>query len=169
MRRAVIGIIFNTDKNQVVMIKRRDVPVWVLPGGGIDFAESPEKAVIREVYEETGLKVHVERLVGEYSPINKLSRHTYVFECIPIQGILCVGPETREIGFYPIQELPKPFFFLHQDWLKDAIKMDPEVIKRPISNITYIELLKFFFKHPILVLRAFLSRLGYPINSRSAR
>jgi 8-oxo-dGTP diphosphatase len=35
---------------------------WILPGGGIDFGEDPVAAVVREVKEETGLKVHY---VGE--------------------------------------------------------------------------------------------------------
>jgi 8-oxo-dGTP diphosphatase len=30
--------------------------LWTLPGGGIDFGESPADAVVREVYEETGLR-----------------------------------------------------------------------------------------------------------------
>lgn len=32
---------------------------WTLPGGGIDFGEDPRAAVVREVYEETGLDVEV--------------------------------------------------------------------------------------------------------------
>ncbi len=37
---------------------------WTLPGGGIDFGEDPEDAVVREFREETGLNVKVEKLIG---------------------------------------------------------------------------------------------------------
>ncbi len=35
---------------------------WTLPGGGIEFGEHPEDAVIREVFEETGLKIRLTAL-----------------------------------------------------------------------------------------------------------
>lgn len=35
---------------------------WTLPGGGIDFGEAPHDAVVREVWEETGLEVTVDAI-----------------------------------------------------------------------------------------------------------
>lgn len=65
------AIVFNDDKSRVLMVKRRDVPVWVFPGGGIEPNEKPEDAAIRETEEESGYKVKVKRLVGIYKKPNK--------------------------------------------------------------------------------------------------
>jgi len=40
---------------------------WTLPGGGIEFGEQPEEAMVREVAEETGLTVEPEGLVNAHS------------------------------------------------------------------------------------------------------
>lgn len=44
-----------------------DAGRWALPGGGLDWGEHPEHAVVREVGEETGLDVRVAGLAGVYS------------------------------------------------------------------------------------------------------
>jgi len=38
--------------------------VWTLPGGGLDFGEAPEVAVLRELNEETGYVGELDGLVG---------------------------------------------------------------------------------------------------------
>jgi len=55
--KSVIGVVFSPDEKQVLLTKRRDVPVWVLPGGGIERNENPEDAIVREILEETGFHV----------------------------------------------------------------------------------------------------------------
>lgn len=166
MKQAVIGIIFSTDLQKVLVLRRRDVDVWVFPGGGVENDELPEKAIIREILEETGMNVSIKRKIGEYTPINSLASFTQVYECHATSGKLLTGDETREIGFFPIHDLPKFFFPLHEDWLKDALEKNPNVIKKPIYQVTYIQCLKYFFLHPLKVLRFAMSRIGFPINYR---
>ena len=49
---------------------------WFLPGGGIDWGESPEEAVVREFREETGLEIEVEGLLDVSSAINAFDDET---------------------------------------------------------------------------------------------
>jgi 8-oxo-dGTP diphosphatase len=166
MKQGAIGIIFNKDRTQVLIIQRCDVPVWVLPGGGIDFKETPEQAIIREIYEETGLKVTINRKVALYTPVNRLSAPTHLFECRITGGHMKTGPETRALGFYPIDRLPPNFFYLHRFWLHDALIQHPFLIQKKISQITYGQLFKYFLRHPTHVIRFALSQLGFPIKTK---
>ena len=50
-----------------------DVGAWTLPGGGIQFGEHPDAAVVRELEEETGLRGEIERLAGVFSHVYRRS------------------------------------------------------------------------------------------------
>ena len=63
MRRAVRAIVF---KDNALLVIKRDkfgTKYCTLPGGGIDVAETPEQALVREMAEETGLTLGNARLV----------------------------------------------------------------------------------------------------------
>jgi 8-oxo-dGTP diphosphatase len=164
-KRSVAGVIFANDHRQVLLVKRRDVNIWALPGGGVDPGESPEEAIIREVLEETGLTVQIRRQVALYSPINRLSNHSYLYECAVVKGALALTDETQGIGFFDLNQLPQPLFFLHREWIEDALLQTPDIIQKPLTQITYFNLIKYIFCHPIQVLRLLLSRCGIPFNT----
>lgn len=168
MKSSVIGIVFSKDKREIVAIKRCDVPVWVFPGGGIEKNESAEEAVLREVREETGLAVSIVRKIGEYTPSNRLTNFTHLFECQVNEGSLETGPETRDIGFFSISRLPHPFVPVHKHWLDDALLEQDELIKRPISGASWLHFMKYIITHPLLMVRYILSLVGLTINSRPA-
>lgn len=59
--------VFVVDKRRkkILLVKHKKFNKWVQPGGHIEQGETPEETAIREVYEETGLRI---RLLGERFP-----------------------------------------------------------------------------------------------------
>jgi len=162
---SVNGIVFSDDRKSVLLIKRRDVPVWVLPGGGIDPGESPERAAVREVEEETGYHVEIVRKVAEYTPKCRLARFTHFYECQILSGTPSLSDETQGVRFFPLDALPlltPPYL----DWIEDAAAKNPQVIKKVITSVTYLALIKNLILHPILVTRFLLTKIGIVINDK---
>ena len=52
------GIVFNA-KKEILMIYHNKLRVWLPPGGHIDENELPTDAVLREIFEETGVKASI--------------------------------------------------------------------------------------------------------------
>ena len=57
--------VMDIPKKKILLVKHKKFNRWVQPGGHIEIEETPEEAAIREVYEETGLKIE---LLGEHFP-----------------------------------------------------------------------------------------------------
>lgn len=55
------------DEGRIVPQRRSDSGNWALPGGAMDIGETFAQSVIREVKEETGFDVRIERIIGIYS------------------------------------------------------------------------------------------------------
>lgn len=163
---SVNGILFSEDRKKILLIKRRDVPVWVLPGGGIDSGETPEEAVIREMEEETGYAVTIFRKVAEYTPLNRLARFTYLFECTLVGGEATLSSETQGVAFFPLDNLP-PLPPPYPDWIADSQEYASTPFQKKITSVTYKNLAKHALMHPILVGRFLLARMGLPINDKS--
>ncbi len=52
-------------KAEVVLVKPAGKETWVLPKGGLESKETVEQAAMRECEEETGLRVSIDRPLGE--------------------------------------------------------------------------------------------------------
>lgn len=166
MKQAAIGILFSRDFFSVLLIKRRDVPIWVLPGGGIEDNETPDSACAREVLEETGLTVTCTRKVGTYLPINRLASPTHVYECTSndTHEVLIPQTESEKVQFWPLNALPDTLFFVHKNWIDQALKKTDMPVVKMLDEMTYLKALTLILQHPILSFRYLLARLGCPIN-----
>lgn len=73
---------------------------WWLPGGGVDFGENPEDALVREFVEETGLNVSVGPLLGILSDVR--ARTTVEEDVHTVRLIYAIsdfsGTITAEVG-----------------------------------------------------------------------
>jgi ADP-ribose pyrophosphatase YjhB (NUDIX family) len=61
-----MAVVVNTN-GQILTIQRQDDKAWALPAGFCDLGENVAQTAVRETFEETGLHVELERLVGVYS------------------------------------------------------------------------------------------------------
>ena len=109
-RVTVDGIILNNGK--ILLIRRNRQPFkgrWALPGGFVEYGETTEDAVVREVYEETGLKTRIRDLAGVYSDPNRDPRgHTIsiVYSLEIIDGRLKGGDDASDAQFFDVKKLP---------------------------------------------------------------
>ena len=126
-RVAVYALIFAADR--VLLALRRDIQWWNLPGGGMEPGETVDEAVIREVREETGLEVAVERLIGVYSKPQK-QEVVLTFRCHVLGGLLQATEESQECRFFLPEELPEQTLPKHRQRIEDALRNQSEAILR---------------------------------------
>ena len=98
---SVAGIVIRDD-DRVLVIKRDDNGHWEAPGGELD--ESFEDGVRREVLEETGLEITVERLTGVYKNLAR-GIVALVYRCRPAGGEPHPTEEAREIRWMTREEV----------------------------------------------------------------
>lgn len=103
-----VGIAIIED-GKILLTKRRDFPVWCIPGGHLSLGESLVEAAIREAKEETGLDVELLNLVGVYSmPFKWENGSCEIILRARRNGgdLLRTTNETVDAGFFSFDQLP---------------------------------------------------------------
>lgn len=112
----VDGIVVN-DKREILLIRRGREPhkgTYAIPGGFIDWNETAKEAVVRELFEETGLDVDVVSFVGYFDALKRdAERHTVtlVFLCKDSgTSSLRAGDDADECRWFSLDSLPQLAF-----------------------------------------------------------
>ena len=101
------------DRNRILLQRRADSGNWALPGGAMDIGERLAESAVREVKEETGFDVRIERIVGIYSDPG----HVFAYDdgevrqefsiclaCAITGGSLRVSSESTAVEFFTFEE-----------------------------------------------------------------
>jgi ADP-ribose pyrophosphatase YjhB (NUDIX family) len=114
---AASAVVVN-DQGKIVLHRRSDNARWSIPGGAMELGESIAETAVREVKEETGLDVEVERLVGIYSDPGFVvaysdgevrQQFSICFACRVTGGKVATSDESLEVAFFrpdDIDDLP---------------------------------------------------------------
>ena len=115
------------DDPKVLLIERGNEPFkgcWAFPGGFMNMDETTEQCAVRELEEETGLKLTDIHQIGAYSKVDRDPRGrtitvaylAFVDKPLPVKG----QDDAAKAQWFSIKELPK-LAFDHEEIMRDAI------------------------------------------------
>ena len=114
-----------TDENGKILIVKRSTDSktnpgkWELPGGKVDSGESFDQALIREVYEETNLKINLDHVVGVCEQNLPLIRAVHIVMSGKIvDGYLNLSSEHEGYAWVFFKDLHD---YELADWLQDFV------------------------------------------------
>jgi len=122
-------VIAKENEPKVLLIRRGNEPFkgcWAFPGGFMNMDETAEQCAVRELEEETGLKVTEIKQIGAYSKVDRdpRGRTVTVAYLVVIDKAEAVkgGDDAAKAQWFPISGLPK-LAFDHEEIMKDAKRL----------------------------------------------
>jgi 8-oxo-dGTP diphosphatase len=107
------GAVVRDGTGRILLLRRGDNGRWELPAGMIEPGEQPADAIVREIYEETGVHAEVERLAGTAThvstyPNGDICEYLVVwFRCRAVGGSPRPdGEESLEVAWFEPDALP---------------------------------------------------------------
>lgn len=125
-----VRVIILDKENRILMVKQHhdEKDIWMVPGGGIEEGESSMAAAVREMKEETGLDVEIDRLIWHTEEVSARGQRFVNFFMGRIKGgelTLGADPEfdnehqvLREVRFMSREEIEQ-VEHLYPEYLRD--------------------------------------------------
>jgi 8-oxo-dGTP diphosphatase len=129
----VAGMVYDADGR--VLLVRTVERGWEPPGGHVEVGEDLVTALAREIGEECGCRVTVDRLLGVYTRCDRPYFLLVVFQCSYVDGELCPSEETPEVAWFAPEAArqivsPPPIHFP----LRDAFMPGSSVVYRAYAE-----------------------------------
>lgn len=105
----VRGLVITRD-NEVLLVRHTYIEGWYLPGGSVDKKESFERALVRELFEECGVKVHKAELFHLYFDARYAAGHhiaLYIAREFQLPENFSTNLEIKEARLFSVETLPE--------------------------------------------------------------
>ena len=125
-----VRVVILDKENRILMVKQHhdEKDIWMVPGGGIEEGDSSMAAAVREMKEETGLDVEIDRLIWHTEEVSARGQRFVNFFMGRIKGgelTLGADPEfdnehqvLREVRFMSRKEIEQ-VEHLYPEYLRD--------------------------------------------------
>ncbi len=119
-RAAVAAMIFD-EHGRILLFKHTYRKFeWGIPAGGLVYGEQPERAIVREFFEETGMQIKVEKLLLAESS-KEDHNISLIYLCKIVSGTFKESPEISEMKYFDVNELPQ-MLFAEKELIRWAVK-----------------------------------------------
>ncbi|MBW2970235.1 NUDIX domain-containing protein [Candidatus Woesearchaeota archaeon] len=128
MKRPGVGVGVFVKKGGKILLQRRigahGAHTWSLPGGHLEFGESPEETAAREAKEEVNVDIKNSRVVGATNDVCPEDGTHYITIFVEAEyaggeAKICEADKTSDFGWFSKDEIPSPLFLPLKNFLEN--------------------------------------------------
>lgn len=128
------AVIFDDEKRILLVSQEHEGKIiWMVPGGGVEEGENSKEAAIREIKEETGLDIEIEKLLWHVEEVSEKRGQRFVnfFKAKIVGGQLGLGTDPE---FSEEEQVMRELKFVSETEIQEMKHVYPKYLRNEVWN-----------------------------------